>query len=159
MLLLEQRHPSGADTMQIIRIVRAPVALIRSMAAAALPPVASIGSIISTKLSAIFGGSFEVIPRGDGRRLVALQADVAHPRRRQQFEHGVEHPQAGAEHRNDDDVRFNDAAVRRAERRSDDGGEAGTSRRSFRGQQHADRLARRNAGGAVRTSRSSASAS
>ena len=37
----------------------APVALIRSMAAAALPPVASIGSIISTWLFERPGGSFE----------------------------------------------------------------------------------------------------
>ncbi len=45
--------------MQIMRIILAPAALIKSMAAAALPPVASIGSIISTKLSAMPGGSFE----------------------------------------------------------------------------------------------------
>ena len=40
--------PSGAETMQIMLMAVAPVALIKSMAAAALPPVASIGSIIRT---------------------------------------------------------------------------------------------------------------
>ena len=40
--------PSGAATMQIIRMSRAPASRSRSSAATALPPVASIGSIIST---------------------------------------------------------------------------------------------------------------
>jgi len=38
----------GAHRMQIMAMVRAPDALIKSIAATALPPVASIGSIIST---------------------------------------------------------------------------------------------------------------
>ena len=42
-----------STTMQIILIVRAPERLTRSMALAALPPVASIGSISSTSLSGI----------------------------------------------------------------------------------------------------------
>ena len=51
--------PSGAETIQIIRTRRAPDSRNMSSAATALPPVASIGSIISTKLLARFAGSFE----------------------------------------------------------------------------------------------------
>jgi hypothetical protein len=45
--------------MQIMLMSVAPAFLIKSMAATALPPVASIGSIIRTWLSDRFGGSFE----------------------------------------------------------------------------------------------------
>ena len=76
----------------------------RSSAATALPPVASIGSIISTKLSARFGGQLRVVLRRHRRRLVALQPDVADARVRHELEHGVEHAEAGAQHRHDDDV-------------------------------------------------------
>ena len=58
----------------------APASRSRSSAATALPPVASIGSIISTKLDVEARGQLRVVPRGDGRHLVALQADVADAR-------------------------------------------------------------------------------
>ena len=71
--------PSGAATMQTMRMSRAPAPHSRSSAATALPPVASIGSIMSTKLAPRPGGSFAVVLRRDGRQLVALQTDVADP--------------------------------------------------------------------------------
>ena len=45
--------------------------------------------------------------------LVALQADVADARRRQQLQHGVEHAEAGAQHRHDHDVGAHDPGVGR----------------------------------------------
>ena len=51
--------PSGAATTQIMRIARTPALLMMSIAATALPPVASIGSASSTKLAARPGGSRE----------------------------------------------------------------------------------------------------
>ena len=85
----------------------------RSSAATALPPVASIGSIISTKLLLEAPRQLRVVLRRDRGHLVALQADVADARARDQLEHGVEHPEAGAQHRHDDDVGRDPASVRR----------------------------------------------
>ena len=58
-----------------------------------------------------------VVLRGDRRDLVALQADVPDARVGHQLEHGVEHAEPGAQHRHDDDVGRDDAAVGRPERR------------------------------------------
>ena len=66
-------------------------------------------------------GSFDVVARGDRRLLVALQADVADARVGQQLEHRVDHAQAGAQHRHDDDVgveRLALAPARAASRRA-----------------------------------------
>ena len=63
--------PSGAATMQIMRMSRAPALRSRSSAATALPPVASIGSIISTKLPSSPLRQLRVVParrRGRSRR-------------------------------------------------------------------------------------------
>ena len=54
-----------------------------------------------------------VVARGDGRHLVALQADVADARGGHELQHRVEHAEARAQHRHDDDV----AAMRRPWRR------------------------------------------
>ena len=62
-----------------------------------------------------------VVPRRDRRVLVALQADVADARVRQQLEHRLDHAQAGAQHRHDDDVgveRLAVAPARAASRRA-----------------------------------------
>ena len=59
--------------------------------------------------------------------LVALQADVADARGRNQLEHRVEHPEAGAQNR-DDHASARPAAGGRPERRLDGDGRAGRSR-------------------------------
>ena len=58
--------------------------------------------------------------------------------RGQQFEHGVEHAEAGAQHRNNDHVALEDASVGRPERSGDDGrGDRHITKR-LRRQQHTD---------------------
>ena len=76
----------------------------RSRPATALPPVASIGSIISTKLVAETRRQLRVVLRRHGGRLVALQAEVADARAGHELEHGVEHAEPRAQHRHDDDI-------------------------------------------------------
>ena len=110
----------------------------RSSAATALPPVASIGSIIRTKLDVEARRQLGVVPRRDRRHLVALQADVADARVGHELEHGVEHAEAGAQHRHDDDVGADPAAGRRAERRLDGDLGARHVAQRFGGEQHAD---------------------
>ena len=75
-----------------------------SIAAIALPPVASIGSTTSAVLFDEIARQLRVVARRDRRVLVALQADVTDARVRQQLEHRIHHAEAGAQHRHDDDV-------------------------------------------------------
>ena len=104
MLPLDERHAFGRGDDADDPDARAPARASRSSAATALPPVASIGSIISTSLSSQPRRQLRIVLRGDGRHLVALQADVADPRGRHQLENGVEHAEPGAQHWHDDDV-------------------------------------------------------
>ena len=124
--------------MQIMRTLRAPALRRRSRAETALPPVASIGSIISTKLRLEIGRQLRIITRRHRGQLVALQPDVSHPRRRQQLEDGIEHAEARTEHGHDDHIAGDAAALCRTERRSDRGRDARHIARRFGRKQQAD---------------------
>ena len=103
-VLLDERDPfRRRDDADHAGVAGARVAE-ESSAATALPPVASMGSIIRTKLWLRSAGSFEVGPRRDRGQLVALEADVPHARGGDELEDRVQHPQPGAQDRDDDDV-------------------------------------------------------
>ena len=79
-----------------------------------------------------------VVLRRDGRRFVALQADVAHAGRRQQLQHGVEHSQSRAQHRHHDDIARHPPPFGLFERRLNDGAFRRQIAQRLGDQQHAD---------------------
>ena len=130
--------PSGAATMQMMRTAVAPAARSRSRprhgAAARREHRIDHQHVARREIRR----QLRVVLRRDRRHLVALQADVADARARDQLQHGVEHAESRPQHRHDDDVRADAASGRGTDRRLDGDVRRRQIARRLGGQQHAD---------------------
>ncbi len=81
-----------------------------------------------------------VVARGHRGGFVALQSDVAHARRGDEFEDGLEHAESGAQHRHDHDVRCQHTSVSRSKRRLHGRGRDGHPAEGLGGKENADTM-------------------